>query len=102
MDGGSSAEVVGEMMMIGVHLLGGVGGLGSGMTGEIDSEILPSSDLATLLNSLSGIGRRGKGAIILGGCCSSGMPLYGSMGSEGAGELVETVGFGASLLCSCL
>ncbi len=72
--GGSSAEVVGETTMIGVRLLGGVGGLGSGMTGEIDSGTPPSSDLVTLLNSSSGIGQRGKGATILGGRCSSGMP----------------------------
>ncbi len=100
--GGSSVEVVGETMMIGVHLLGGVGGLGSGMMGEIDSGTPPSSDLAILLNLSSGISQCGKGAMILGGRCLSGMPLYGFTGSEGAGELVGTVGFRASLLCSCL
>ncbi len=72
----------GEMTTIGVHLLGGVGGLASGMTGETDSETLPSLDPAILLNSWSGIGRYGKGAMILGGRCSSGMPLYGSTGEE--------------------
>ncbi len=60
--------------MIGACPLGGVGGLLSGMTGEVDSEIPPSSDLATLLKSLIGIGQCGRGVTILGGCCSSGMP----------------------------
>ncbi len=60
--------------MIGMRLLGGVGGLGSGMIGEIDSGTPPSSDLTSLLNSSSGIGQRGKGAMILGGRCSSRMP----------------------------
>ncbi len=97
-----SAEVVGETTIIGVRLLGGVGGLGSRMTGEIESGTRPSSDLMTLLKSSSGIGRCGKGAMILGGHCSSGMPQYGSTRLVEAGELVGTVGVRTSLLCSGL
>ncbi len=37
------AEPVGEMMTIGICLLGGVGGLLSGMTGAVDSETISSS-----------------------------------------------------------
>ncbi len=97
-----SAAVEGERTMIGARLLGGVGDLLFVVSGGVDSEVPPTSDSATLVKSLSGIGHRGKGARILGGRCSSGMPLYGSTGSEGAGELVGTVGVGASLLCCCL
>ncbi len=60
--------------MIGMHLLGGVGGLPSGMTGEINSGIPPSFNSVTLAKSLIGISRCGMGAMILGGRCSSGMP----------------------------
>ncbi len=67
------AETVGERMMTGVRLQGGVGGLGGGMSGLVDSEF-PSSSLVALLNWWSGIGRRGKGARILGGRCSSRTP----------------------------
>ncbi len=87
--------------MIGVHLLGGVGGLPSGVMEEINSGTLPSSNLVTLAKSLIGIGRYGKGARILGGRCLSGMPLYGSTGSGGAGEFVRTVGFRIPLACNC-
>ncbi len=73
MYGGSLAEAVGETMMIGMRLLGGVGGLLSGMMGEIDSGT-PSSDPATLMKSSSRISQRGTGATILGGRCSSRMP----------------------------
>ncbi len=85
----------GEMMMIGVCLLGGVGGFLSGMTGEIDSGT-SSSDLVTLAKSSIRIGQRGMGAMIWGGRCSSGMPLKGS------GEFVGTVGVGTSILHSGL
>ncbi len=60
-------------MMIGVRLLGGVGGLLSGMTGEIDSGT-SSCDPAILAKSSIGIGQRGTGAMTLGGRCSSRMP----------------------------
>ncbi len=62
------------MTMIGVRLLGGVGGLLFVVLGGVDSEVPPISDSVTLVKSLSGISRRGKGARILGGRCSSGMP----------------------------
>ncbi len=62
------------MMMIGVCLLGGVGGLFSGMTGEINSESLLSSTLASLAKSLTGISQCGRGVRILDGHCLSGMP----------------------------
>ncbi len=69
-----SGEPVGERMMTGMRLRGGVGGLLSGMTGEVSSErISPPS--YSLMKSSIGIGQRGMGATILGGCCWSGMPL---------------------------
>ncbi len=72
------------------------------MTGETNSETLPSLNPTILLNSWSGIGRYGKGAMILGGRCSSGMPLYGSTGGgDGAGEFVGTVRVGIPLACNC-
>ncbi len=80
--------------MIGVRLLGGVGGLLSGMMGESDSE-MSSVDPATLAKSSIRIGQHGMGAMIRGGRCSSGMPLKGS-GSTG--EFVGTVGVGTSIL----
>ncbi len=98
MYGGSSAEVVGEMTMIGVHLLGGVGGLLSGMTGEIDLE-MSSCDPAILVKSSSRIGRRGMGVMIRGGRCLSGMPLKGS---GRMGEFVGTVGVRTSIVCHSL
>ncbi len=83
--------------MIGVRLWGGVGGLPSGMMGEIDSAI--SACFAIPANSLIRIGWHGMGVTILGGCCSSGMPLKGS---GRMGEFVGTVGMGTSILCSGL
>ncbi len=64
------------MMMIGWRLLGGVGGPPSRTSVETDLEIPPStaSCLATLARLSIEIGRRGRGARILGGRCSSGMP----------------------------
>ncbi len=62
-------------MMIGWRLLGGVGGLPSRISVETDLEIPPTAScLATLARPSSEIGRRGRGARILGGRCSSGMP----------------------------
>ncbi len=72
-----SGEPVGVRMMTGVHLLGGVGGLLSRMTGEVSSERI--SPPSSLRKSLIGIGQCGMGAMILGGRCSSGMPLVGSV-----------------------
>ncbi len=71
--GVESAEPVGERTMIGMHLLGGVGGLFSGMTGEVDSETI--SCLSSFLMRLwIGIGHCSMGATIC-GCCSSRMSL---------------------------
>ncbi len=61
--------------MIGVRLLGGVEGLLSGMTGEVNSETTSSSS-SSLTRLLIGIGRRGMGATTC-GCCWTGMPLVG-------------------------
>ncbi len=69
-----SAVVEGERMMIGTRLLGGVGGLLFIALGGADSEVPPASDSVTRAKLLSGIGRHGRGARILGGHCSSGMP----------------------------
>ncbi len=69
--GAESAELVGERMMISVRLLGGVGGLPSWMTGEVDSEVTSSMSPTRLL---TGISHHSMGVTIH-GCCSSGMPL---------------------------
>ncbi len=73
-----SGELVGVRMMTGVCLLGGVGGLLSGMMGEVSSEriSLPS---CSLRKSSIGIGQRGMGVMVLGGRCWSGKPLVGSV-----------------------
>ena len=73
MYGGSSAAVE-ESSMTGMHLRGEAAGLLSGMMGEADSRILSSSTSAILPKWSIGIGQRGRGARILGGRCSSGMP----------------------------
>ncbi len=58
-------------MMMGVHLRGGVGGLLFAVIGGSEE----SSDIpAILAKSSIGIGRCGRGATILGGNCSNGMP----------------------------
>ncbi len=60
--------------MIGVHLLGGVGGLLSGMMGEVDSAVTSSSDSLRML--LSMIGCRSTGVTMDSCCCHwNGTPL---------------------------
>ena len=70
--GADSVELVGVRMMIGVHLLGGVGGLLSGMMGEVDSAVTSSDSLMMLLSE---IGHCGMGVKIGGCCCWNRMPL---------------------------
>ncbi len=69
--GVESAELVGERMMIGVHLLGGVGGLLSRRMGAVNSETTSSLSLTRLW---IGISCHSMGVMIR-GCCLSGMPL---------------------------
>ncbi len=76
--GGESAVVVGEITMIGVRLLGGVGGLLSRMTGETSSERISPSLCSRVKRSI-GIGRHGMGAMILGESSRSGKPLVESV-----------------------
>ncbi len=65
-------------MMIGMCLLGGVGGLLSGMTGEVSSgKISPPS--SSLRKRSIGIGCCGMGATILGDRCWSRKPSVESV-----------------------
>ncbi len=59
--------------MIGMHLLGGVGGLLSWMMRETDSEVT-SSPSCSLRRLLTRISHHSMGAMT-GGCCWSRMPL---------------------------
>ncbi len=88
---------MGVRTMIGVHLLGGVGGLLSRMTGEISSGRISPPSCSLVKRSIR-IGHCGMGAKILGGCCLSWMPLSVLVG------VVVTVGavWGASTLRSNL
>ncbi len=75
---GELADVVGEMMMIGVCLLGGVGGLFSGMMGETSSERISPSPYSLLKRSI-GISQHGMGVMILGESCRSRKPSVESV-----------------------
>ncbi len=74
--GAESAEPVGEMMMIGVRLLGGVGGLLSGMI-EVVVSVVTSLPSCSLRRLLIGIGHHGMGATIPVGFCWNGRSLLG-------------------------
>ncbi len=97
--GVESAELVGEMTMIGVRLLGGVGGLLSGMTGEVDSE-MTSLLSSTLMRSLIGIGCCSMGATIC-GCWLGGTSLL-AVGFMISVRVIGCVGLLSLCLVFCI
>ncbi len=83
--GGELGEGVGERMMIGVCLPGGIVVLLSRITGETSSERISPPSCSLAKQSIR-IGRCCMGAKILGGCCLSRMSSLGLVG------VVVTVG----------